>query len=180
MSAIDWSPILDALVGLVFAAATAAIAALAKWLLNRSTSTLAGSAIAAAAEVAQSVVAHAEVHLRPQVKAALADGHLTPQEAAALKAQALQLLKEALAEQGLTRLEKALGLSTDASLSVYLSGLLERALGLQRASGTLPPPAPASVPPPPAIPPVGGHGVRLSDTGRTGEWPAPAGPPTPR
>lgn len=83
-------------------------------------------------DLAQSVVAHIEAEMRPKLVTALADGRLTPEERLALKEQAMRLLKDALAAEGLKKLEKVRGLAGP-TLEVYLSGLLERALGSQRA-----------------------------------------------
>lgn len=174
----DLNPLLQGLLGVVFGAIAAAVGALTKWLIGRTTSTVAGSAIAAAGELVQSIVAHVEVHIRPEIQAAFSDGKLTPEEKLRLKSRALELVKQALAENGMERLQKALGLSNVSGVYVYLSGLIERALGVQRAAGTLPPPAPAKVGIS-ALAPTPPLGTQMSDSGRTGEWSPPAVPPVP-
>ncbi len=83
-------------------------------------------------ELAQSIVVHVEVNMRADLRAALKDGALNEIEKVALKREAMRLFKEALAEHGLKKLEKLKGLAGPA-VEVYLSGLLERALGVQRA-----------------------------------------------
>jgi hypothetical protein len=81
---VDWSSVLEALAGLLLAGLTAAITAATGWLASRTKSTLAGAVINNVGELAQSVVAHVEVSLRPQIQTALADGKLSTEEAARL------------------------------------------------------------------------------------------------
>lgn len=129
--------------GLV-ATGAAAAAALTWWLAQKAVQSKRWAAVAALSETVQSLVAHVEVHLRPSVRAALADGNLSKDEAVALKAKALQLLKDAALPATLDAARKAL-LLTAPGLEVYLSGLIERALSTQRAA-VLPPAAPGSAP----------------------------------
>lgn len=81
---------------------------------------------------AQSVVAHIDAEFRPKLVEALKDGVLTAKEKADLKEAALKLLLEQLGAEGLKQLDELKGIAGPA-VGVYLSGLLERALGLQRA-----------------------------------------------
>lgn len=119
----------------------AAAAALAtRWFMARAAESATGRALLTAWELAQSVVAHVEVHLRPTLQGAMKDGKLSAAEKIAIKTEALKLLKDALGKEGLAAITKALG-SWGPGVEVYLSGLIERALGGQRKAGTLPPPA---------------------------------------
>jgi hypothetical protein len=119
----------------------AAAAALAtRWLVAKAAESAAARAMLTAWELAQSVVAHVEVHLRPTLQGALKDGKLTAAEKITIKAEAVKLLKDALGDKGLAALQKVLG-NWAPGVETYLSGLIERALGVQRAAGTLPPPA---------------------------------------
>jgi len=120
----------------------AAVAFGVRWLNERTASNRALKVLGQVAEVVQSVVAHVEISMRPLVQKALEDGKLTPEEATELKKHALDLVKDSLGTEGLEALKRALGLTGDGAVATYLSGLVERALGLQRAAGTLPPPAP--------------------------------------
>jgi hypothetical protein len=123
----------------------AAMALLAKWLGEKAKDSKAARVALNVWELAQAVVAHVEVHIRPTIREVLADGKLTADEGKRVKAEALKLLREALGEHGLKELKGALGLFGP-QVEVYLSGVIERALGIQRAVGTLPPPAPATRP----------------------------------
>lgn len=126
---------------LVGVALTALLAAGTAWVIRRSKGTWQDLVLSRVWELVSSTVAHVEVHSRPMVAKALADGRLTAQEAAELKGKALELVKQGLGEAGLEQLEKIMGTS---AVGTYLSGLIERALGLQRAAKTLPPPQPTS------------------------------------
>lgn len=88
-------------------------------------------------EKVQSTVAHVEAELRPEFSRALKDGKVTKEEGAQLKARALELLKGQLGEQ-LKDIEKAMGIFGPA-LDIYLSGLLERALDVQKLAQASPP-----------------------------------------
>lgn len=120
--------------GLVTLMAMAAL-----WLRQKAKDSKTGQVLVRAWELAQSVVAHVEVHMRPQFRAAFADGKLTAEERTKLKAEALRLMKEGLGDHGMNALRGALGIFGP-SVEVFLSGLIERALGVQRRAGTLPPP----------------------------------------
>jgi hypothetical protein len=138
----------------VAAVLAAAGGALAVWLSRKAQTHAVFAAIAKAWEVTTSVVAYVEVSIRPTVKKSFADGKLTPEEAKELRDQALELVKAGLGAATITQLEKHLGGQN--SLTVFLRGLIERALGTQRAAGTLPPPPPLNTPagggPPPGVP----------------------------
>jgi hypothetical protein len=119
------------------------------WLKSKATNELTKGAVLAAQEVVGSLVAHAETTLRPAIVAAasnaLANGKLSPTDGANLKQAVMTMLKASYPDV-IADLEKALGLTSGSSLEVYLSGLIERSLGAQRAAGTLPVPAPAADP----------------------------------
>jgi hypothetical protein len=133
--------------GLLAPLLAAAIGLGAAWLRARGQTSKALHVLGQVAEIVQSVVAHVEVSMRPLVVKALEDGKLSKEEAAELKKHALDLVKDSLGTQGLEALKRALGLSGEGAVMTYLSGLVERALGIQRAAGTLPPPAPGAVAP---------------------------------
>lgn len=121
--------------------ALAALGTAIAWLLSKIRGMKLEQAFVVATEVVRSVVAHVEVEIRPLVAKALEDGKLSAQEGRELKAKALELVKTALGKQALGVLVRALG---EGGVTVYLSGLIERMLGVQRAAGVLPPPPPAS------------------------------------
>jgi hypothetical protein len=108
---------------------------LGKWFLEKSKTTTMGRIWLGAWETVQSIVAHIEVTLRPTLQGVLADGKVTAVEASHLKAEALRIAKEAFGDKGLAQIGRYFG-----PAEVFLSGLIERALGLQRKAGTLPPP----------------------------------------
>lgn len=121
------------LVSLVGVALTAAMAFLTNLLAQKAKASKVAAFAFTVWEKAQSVVAYVDVHIRPTVDKDLADGALTAEEKAELKAEAMKLLKEALGEAGLTKLSSLLGLFGGAA-DVFLSGLIERALGVQRSA----------------------------------------------
>lgn len=77
-------------------------------------------------EVAVSVVAYVEAHVRPDIKTALADGKLTADEVRAVQAQALAAFKAALGTKGIEDLARILNLG-DGGVEGILKGFLERA-----------------------------------------------------
>lgn len=89
--------------------------------------------------VVQSVVAHAEVELRPQFAKAMEDGTLTPEEGSQLKLEVVRLVREG-AGPALEQLAKEFKMSGGA-LELVLSGLVERAVSLLKVDPT---PRPAS------------------------------------
>lgn len=97
-----------------------------------------------------SVVAHMEATVRPAMGRALADGRLTASEAADIKRQALEALRQALGTEGIARLQAILG---PGAITVYLSGMVERALGLQKALAAGAPAPASTLPPPPVLVP---------------------------
>ena len=103
-------------------------------------------------ELVQSTVAQAEAVTRPTLGRMLADGRLSPEERKQLKAEVLQAVMSALGEQGVKQLQAIFGTG---AVTSYVSGLIERAVRLQRVAGALPPPAPAATPPTPPAPIVG-------------------------
>jgi hypothetical protein len=115
-----------ALYAAVAAVVMLALSALGFWLWQRAQTSKAARFGWEMWELAQAVVAHVEAKVRPGMRAALADGKLTLEERKAIQAEAMKALKEALGEQGLTKLKKMLTL-VGGSAEVYLSGLLERA-----------------------------------------------------
>jgi hypothetical protein len=120
---------------------TVAAGFLTRWLLVKGQTSAMWRVWARAWEVVQSVTAHVEVHMRPLLMTSISDGKLSREEAEKLKEQAIKLAKESLGEKGLEQVRKFFGTE-----ELFLSGLIERALGTQRKAGTLPPPAPATVP----------------------------------
>jgi hypothetical protein len=130
----------------------AIVIALATWLASKLTAYLdalstrnkAATALDTAWHLMSSLVAHAEVALRPTIKNALSEGKLTPEEGAKLKAAVLQTFKQTVGNEGLAELEAALGVAQGGTVDTFLSGLVERTLGIQRAAGTLPPPVPGA------------------------------------
>lgn len=93
---------------------------------------------------AASAVAEINATLRPQLEAALADGKLTDTEKAALKAEALKLLKEKLPAELLGAASGIFG----GFLDTYLGGLIEREVLAQKATAAIAAQA-APVPPTP-------------------------------
>lgn len=100
-----------------------------------------------------------EATLKPELKAATADGKLTPEEYKKLRDIAMARLKSLLAEQGLQELEGVLGIGAGA-LDGYLGGIIERAVAAipseslgnspGGASGVIPLPSlPGGMPTPP-------------------------------
>lgn len=87
----------------------------------------------------QSIVAHAEVELRPQFAKAMADGKLTPEEGSQLKLEVVRLVKDG-AKPALEQLAKDFAMDGGA-LELLLSGLIERAVSLLKVDPT---PSPAS------------------------------------
>lgn len=81
---------------------------------------------------AQAVVAHVEADIRPDVQRALADGQLSKEEAAILKARAIELFRSAAGDD-LEQLRKELNLG-QSTLSVFVSGLIERAVAAIKSS----------------------------------------------
>lgn len=134
------SPFLGTVYGILLVVLGAGLVSLmglaSVWLARKAKESSLARLAAHAFDLAQSVVAHIESEMRPKLTSALADGRLTPEERLELKEQAMRLLKEALAEKGLAQLEKVRGL-TGSATQVYLSGLVERALGAQKAVGKL-------------------------------------------
>lgn len=96
-------------------------------------------------EGATSIVAHLETTLRARLGDALKDGKLSAAEKDSIKKEAMRELKAWLGEDGLARLMKVFGAS-EAAMDTYLSGVIERTLGVQRASGTLPVPTAGVLP----------------------------------
>lgn len=85
--------------------------------------------------VAEGIVRDLEVTLKPELKAATADGVLTPTELARLKNEALKRLKESLGEHGMAELRDVLQVSAG-SLGVFLSGIIEKALDMMKVTQT--------------------------------------------
>lgn len=97
-------------------------------------------AVLAAQEVVASVVAHAEVTMKPAILAAAGDmlnGKLSAADGANLKTSVMTTLKVTYPDI-VADLEKHLGLDSGSATDVYLSGLVERVLGAQQVAGTLP------------------------------------------
>jgi hypothetical protein len=141
------TPLGSLLVAAYTLAALALVAGLAmgvKWLNERAQANKTLLFLAKLSEIAQSIVAHVEAEIRPTMGSVLADGKLSPVERLTVKAEAMRRFRDALADDGLKDLEGLLGLSGDGPVATFLSGLIERALGIQRAAGTLPPPAPVA------------------------------------
>lgn len=112
--------------------AAAALGVLVKNLHQKGTSSHGWEVLACAAEVALAIVRDLNVTLRPQLEA---DGPLTAEEGQKLKETALERMRAVLGEAGLHQLEKALGIVAGGA-GVYLSGLIEGAVG--RAKVELP------------------------------------------
>lgn len=109
--------------------------------------------------LAEAVVQDLEATLKPEMKAAAADGRLTREELAKLKSLALDRLKESLGQHGLEELRQVLALAAP-SLGTILSGLVETALDRVKAGKAV---AKAQVPAPVAV--HLGPGARLESLG---------------
>lgn len=116
--------ILPALLSLIGALASWALARLASHLRARTDAARWSLAVAQLADVARAAVAEAEVSLRPQFARAMADGKLSPEEGAALKSEVLRIVRERLAPQTWATLEAWLG----SFVSWHLGGAVERAV----------------------------------------------------
>ncbi len=134
------------LLQMLIAAAVAALVALvvfaARWLSAQTKSTTLLAVITEAKETMLSVVAYIEAEIKPALLAAQADGIVTREEGEKLKAQAIKIFKIALADRGMARLKRALGLTDEPLLmrndkqtgvDVFVSGLVERSLSAQKA-----------------------------------------------
>ena len=104
--------------------------------------------------VASGIVAHVGVGMKPKFASMMADGKINAAEAHELKAEAMRLIKEGLGVHGLAEVRKVFGLETGAALDVFLSGLVERALGAQKAIHAATPPPVRTVTRAPATPPT--------------------------
>lgn len=111
------------LIPLVGGALVWALKALVSFLNTRKDESKVAGVSLAFAELAQSVVIELETTMRPQLQKALADGKLSPEEGAALKTEALRILKEK-APAGLMSAASAV---FGGALDTWLGGLVERA-----------------------------------------------------
>jgi len=116
---------------------TWALTQLGMWIAARAKGTRLGVVAERVFEIAKSVVVHVEREIRPKVVSAMEDGKLTKEEADELKREAVRLLKEALGQRGLKDLGSVLKMAAG-PMEIYLSGVIERALGAQKMSGTMP------------------------------------------
>lgn len=97
------------------------------WVKTRAQTSTAFRLIAEVASSAEAVVLHVEAELKPKMLSALADGQLTAEEGAALKTEAMRLLKESIQAKGagfMGQLVRFVG----GNLDVWLSGQVEGAL----------------------------------------------------
>lgn len=130
MKEVFWEHIFPALLTLLGAALSWAIARGASYLRARAESSRWALASAQLVDVVGAVVAEAEVSLRPQFAKAMADGSLSAEEGKALKAEVMRLLKARLAPSTLAFLERQLG---DA-FGLALGGTIERAVAADKAA----------------------------------------------
>lgn len=93
---------------------------LVSWLAAKAKDTKWATAVEKLTDVATHVVEHVEVELRPDIQEAMKDGKLTPDEQAALKAKAVQLIKEGLGPDVLATLGSL--------AEPLISGAIERAV----------------------------------------------------
>jgi hypothetical protein len=119
-----WEAVLPALLAIVGAGASWALARLAQHLQAQAAKSRWALASAQLAEIARMAVAEAEVTLRPQFARAMSDGKLSAEEGAALKGEVARIVKEKLAPETLRALEKGLG----DLLGWHLGGAIERAV----------------------------------------------------
>lgn len=91
--------------------------------------------------IAQTVVAHVDAKIRPEVTKALADGVLQPDERARIQTLALEAFKEAIGPALLKKVQARYG----DGVNTVLSGILEWALKKWKTPGVVTPaPAPSS------------------------------------
>jgi hypothetical protein len=127
MKELLWQQLFPTVLSVAGAALALAMARVAMWLHGRAEVNklaIVGERIWA---LAQAVVAHVEVHLRPQIAHAMEDGSLSQEEALHLKAEAVRLFKEAAGDSGLREIRRTLSLA-GASVDTFISGTIERAV----------------------------------------------------
>jgi uncharacterized membrane protein YedE/YeeE len=107
------STLLQVLVAAAVAALVALVVFLARWLSAQTKSATLLAVITEAKETMLSVVAYIEAEIKPALLAAQADGIVTREEGEKLRAQAVAIFKKALAERGMARLKRALGLTDE-------------------------------------------------------------------
>lgn len=127
--------------------------------------------------VAEGIVRDLEVTMKPELKAAAADGVLSPAELKRLKDEALKRLKESLGEHGMAELREVLQVSAG-SLGLFLSGIIEKALDSMKVTKAM---AKGGVHNVTVLPTVSASGENLGAIGAAAALAgAGAGPQTPR
>lgn len=119
--------ILAGLLGILSPLLVTLVAMAVKYLNEKGKDNKVLAALGIGTEIVHTFVAKAEVELRPQLQAALADGRLSDVEAQQLKAKVMEILKRDIPGPVMATLGNALGPALDG----WLSGKVEQAVAAQ-------------------------------------------------